>query len=130
MNARLRFVSEKATCLVSFRGRILPSGAVARKRRQRTAFSPRRRGLCSLAGLGAATAILSQSPQSAQAFTLLTFDVDGTLVSSSGWAESAHGRAYPHAVKTILGNNSKHNEKQPVNVPSVPDALKLEEYHG
>lgn len=106
------------------------SGAVARKRRQRTAFSPRRRGLCSLAGLGAATAILSKSPHSAQAFTLLTFDVDGSLVSSSGWAESAHGRAYPHAVKTILGNDSRNNGKKPVNVPSVPDALKREEYHG
>ena len=80
--------------------------------------------------LGAATAILSQSPRSTEAFTLLTFDVDGTLVSSSGWAKSAHGRAYPHAVKTILGNINIQNNEKPVTVPSVPDALMREEYHG
>lgn len=111
MNSRVRFVTEKVNTCVA--------------RSSRTSSRPRR-SLCSLAGLGAATAILSQSPPSAEAFTLLTFDVDGTLVSSSGWAESAHGRAYPHAVKTILSNNSE----KPVNVPSVPDALKREEYHG
>ena len=112
------------------RSKELLSTGAAEARRRRLAktsrISSRRRGLCSLAGLGAATAILSQSPHSAEAFTLLTFDVDGTLVSSSGWAESAHGRAYPHAVKTILGKN---NDK-PVTVPSVPDALRREEYHG
>ena len=107
----MRFVTEKVNTCVA--------------RSSRTSSRPRR-SLCSLAGLGAATAILSQSPHSADAFTLLTFDVDGTLVSSSGWAESAHGRAYPHAVKTILGNSAE----KPVNVPSVPDALKREEYHG
>ena len=44
-------------------------------------------------------------------------------MSSSGWAESAHGRAYPHAVKTVLGQG-QHD------VPSVPNALRREEYHG
>ena len=73
-------------------------------------------------GIGAAAAIAPAAATQA-AFTLLTFDVDGTLVSSSGWAESAHGRAYPHAVKTVLGQG-QHD------VPSVPDALRREEYHG
>jgi len=56
------------------------------------------------------------------AFTLLTFDVDGTLVSSSGWADSAHGRAYPYAVSKILGQNKS--------VKPVPDVLKRDDFHG
>lgn len=133
MNHRLHLVTENTACLVRSRG-LLSTGAVAvrKSRRPRTSRISPRRGLCSLAGLGAATAILSQSPHSAEGFTLLTFDVDGTLVSSSGWAESAHGRAYTHAVKTILGNtctNLNKNENS-VCVPSVPDALRREEYHG
>ena len=45
--------------------------------------------------------LLLLSARPIQAFTLITFDVDGTLVSSSGWAESAHGRAYPKAVAEV-----------------------------
>lgn len=39
------------------------------------------------------------------AFTLITFDVDGTLVKGSGQAaaESAHAKAFSHAVGAILG---------------------------
>jgi hypothetical protein len=38
------------------------------------------------------------------AFTLITFDVDGTLVKGSGQAAdtSAHSRAFSHAVGAVL----------------------------
>ena len=67
--------------------------------------------------------LIRSSSFSASGFTLLTFDVDGTLVSSGGWAESAHGRAYPHAVSTILTSDQSP-------IPAVPDALEREQYHG
>lgn len=40
------------------------------------------------------------------AFTLITFDVDGTLVKGSGRAaaEGAHAKAFSHAVGSILGD--------------------------
>lgn len=57
-------------------------------------------------------------------FTLITFDVDGTLVKGSGNAmnASAHSRAYTHAVSTILNNG---NPVQP-----VAEALPIHLYHG
>ena len=57
-------------------------------------------------------------------FTLLTFDVDGTLVKGSGRAaaESAHARAFSHAVSTVLNNS------QPI--APVADALPIQLYHG
>jgi len=63
-------------------------------------------------------------PAQAACFTLITFDVDGTLVKGSGKAasESAHARAFSHAVSTVL------NSSQPVT--SVADALPTHLYHG
>ena len=57
-------------------------------------------------------------------FSLVTFDVDGTLVSGSGKAAdtSAHSRAFSHAVSQVL------NQGKPVQ--SVADALPRELYHG
>ena len=51
------------------------------------------------------------------AFTLITFDVDGTLVKGSGQAaaESAHAKAFAHAVGTVLGDGKP--------VTKVADAL-------
>jgi hypothetical protein len=42
------------------------------------------------------------------AFTLITFDVDGTLVKGSGGGSdvSAHARAFSHAVGTVLGDGT------------------------
>ena len=59
-----------------------------------------------------------------QAFTLITFDVDGTLVKGSGKDAdaSAHSRAFSHAVGSVLGDG---NPVQP-----VAEALPRELYHG
>jgi hypothetical protein len=45
-------------------------------------------------------------PISTFAFTLITFDVDGTLVKGSGQAaaESAHAKAFSKAVGQVLGS--------------------------
>ncbi|CAJ1958409.1 unnamed protein product [Cylindrotheca closterium] len=58
------------------------------------------------------------------AFTLITFDVDGTLVKGSGQAaaESAHAKAFSHAVGTILGDGKS--------VTPVAKALPGNLYHG
>lgn len=63
-------------------------------------------------------------PFQIDAFTLITFDVDGTLLKGSGEAmeASAHSRAYSHAVSTIL------NDGDPI-IP-VSEALPIELYHG
>mmetsp|Transcript_11575 Transcript_11575/g.13625 ORF Transcript_11575/g.13625 Transcript_11575/m.13625 type:complete len:334 (+) Transcript_11575:43-1044(+) len=47
--------------------------------------------------------------QTCHGFTLVTFDVDGTLVRSTGEkAEAgAHSRAFSHAVGNVLGNNQE-----------------------
>jgi phosphoglycolate phosphatase-like HAD superfamily hydrolase len=70
------------------------------------------------------TLLLLLIPAQAACFTLITFDVDGTLVKGSGKAaaESAHARAFSHAVSTVLNNS------QPVT--SVADALPINLYHG
>ena len=59
-----------------------------------------------------------------QAFTLLTFDVDGTLVKGSGKAadESAHARAFGHAVGSLLGDGSP--------TQLVSQALPRTQFHG
>ena len=56
--------------------------------------------------------------------TLITFDVDGTLVHGTGRAaaESVHARAFAHAVATIC------NDGQPVT--PVAQALPRRLYHG
>ena len=57
-------------------------------------------------------------------YTLITFDVDGTLVAGSGRAasEGAHARAFSHAVSNVLGNGAP--------IPPVSEALPRELYHG
>lgn len=72
--------------------------------------------------------LLLLSARPIQAFTLITFDVDGTLVSSSGWAESAHGRAYPKAVAEVF--QAETTEKGLSEVPAVPAILSTPEFHG
>ena len=60
------------------------------------------------------------STVTARTFTLITFDVDGTLVKGSGQASdaSAHARAFAHAVGAILGNGS------PTPLPAPPRWLR------
>jgi len=61
----------------------------------------------------------------ANAFTLITFDVDGTLVKGSGKAaeNSAHARAFSYACGKVLGDG--RNPVRP-----VAEALSRHEYHG
>jgi phosphoglycolate phosphatase-like HAD superfamily hydrolase len=68
--------------------------------------------------------VLCLLPLCAFSFTLITFDVDGTLVKGSGRAaaESAHARAFSHAVSEILGGGKQ--------VPPVAEALPRHLYHG
>jgi phosphoglycolate phosphatase-like HAD superfamily hydrolase len=68
-------------------------------------------------------------PTSNSFSTLITFDVDGTLVSSSpGWEEGAHGRAFAHAVDTILG--AREDGKQLIGKRTIPELLEKHEFHG
>ena len=64
------------------------------------------------------------STVTARTFTLITFDVDGTLVKGSGQASdaSAHARAFAHAVGAILGNGSP--------TPLPAEVIPRESYHG
>ncbi len=58
--------------------------------------------------------------------TLITFDVDGTLVSSSpGWEEGAHGRSFTHAVNSVLMNNKDASASG-----TIPQLLEKHEFHG
>ncbi|KAL7529482.1 hypothetical protein ACHAXR_002990 [Thalassiosira sp. AJA248-18] len=58
--------------------------------------------------------------------TLITFDVDGTLVSSSpGWEKGAHGRSFVHAVDTIVGRDESMATKT-----TIPELLEKHEFHG
>lgn len=61
---------------------------------------------------------------SARSITLITFDVDGTLVRGSGKLAEAsmHARAFAHAVGTVLGDD------QPTRLPA--ELLPPEKYHG
>jgi phosphoglycolate phosphatase-like HAD superfamily hydrolase len=63
-------------------------------------------------------------PYASLSFTLITFDVDGTLIQGSGQAAeaSAHARAFGHAVGTVLGDGRP--------VTSVAQALPQRLYHG
>lgn len=63
-------------------------------------------------------------PTSTAAFTLITFDVDGTLVQGSGQAadSSAHARAFSYAVGKVLGDGTP--------VTPVAQALERKDYHG
>ncbi|KAL7530030.1 hypothetical protein ACHAWF_003213 [Thalassiosira exigua] len=61
--------------------------------------------------------------------TLITFDVDGTLVSSSpGWEKGAHGRSFVHAVDTILGGGSERPTD--AKAVTIPDLLEKREFAG
>lgn len=58
--------------------------------------------------------------------TLITFDVDGTLVSSSpGWEEGAHGKSFTHAVNSVLIKDDDFNEQA-----TIPQLLEKHEFHG
>ena len=63
---------------------------------------------------------------SSLAFTLVTFDVDGTLIHGSGEAaaESAHARAFGFAVETILGEGKSNS------ITPVAEALPRRLYQG
>jgi len=60
--------------------------------------------------------------------TLLTFDVDGTLIQGSSQAAqvSAHARAFCHAVGKIFGNINNWEKE----VPSPPAIIPFDRYHG
>ena len=60
--------------------------------------------------------------------TLLTFDVDGTLVQGSTRAaeNSAHARAFGYAVGRVFGGVDDYHLK----VPSPPSIIPPECYHG
>lgn len=60
--------------------------------------------------------------------TLITFDVDGTLISSSpGWEQGAHGRSFIHAVDTIVLEPLSLNR---IGGKTIPDLLEGPEFHG
>jgi phosphoglycolate phosphatase-like HAD superfamily hydrolase len=63
-------------------------------------------------------------PLSSFAFTLITFDVDGTLVRGSGEAaaKSAHALAFAHAVGQVLGGGTS--------ITPVAEALPRRSYEG
>lgn len=66
-------------------------------------------------------------------FTLITFDVDGTLIQGSGQAaaESAHARAFSHAVGQVLSpNNPSSSSSSAIPVPPVAEMLPRRLYHG
>jgi len=69
-----------------------------------------------------------------QAYTLITFDVDGTLVHSTSsrgatGEPSAHSRAFSHAVGTVLGaGGSTPSQQQPI--PPVAQLLPREQVSG
>lgn len=57
--------------------------------------------------------------------TLITFDVDGTLVSSyPGWEMGAHGRSFTHAVNSVLMKNDDAAGG------TIPQLLEKHEFHG
>ena len=69
--------------------------------------------------------------------TLITFDVDGTLVTGSGQAAdtSAHARAFSHAVQQVLvtqkpAKNGSGSDHQPIAIPPVADVLPRHKFHG
>lgn len=68
---------------------------------------------------------LALLPLSTVSYTLLTFDVDGTLVKGSGRAaaEGAHAKAFSLSVGKVLGDG-----KSPVQ--NVAEALPTHLYHG
>lgn len=66
--------------------------------------------------------LLLVSVRCVTAFTLITFDVDGTLVAGRGpkAESSAHAQAFSYAVSQVFG--------QPV--PPIADVLRRDQYHG
>ena len=56
--------------------------------------------------------------------TLITFDVDGTLVSSSpGWEEGAHARSFTHAVNSILVKSNDDDDDASASPSTIPQLL-------
>jgi len=60
-----------------------------------------------------------------KATTLITFDVDGTLIHGTGQAsnEGAHAQAFQHALQHVLGDKQTP-------IPGVGEALDRRLYHG
>ena len=74
-----------------------------------------------------AAVTLVGTPLASRGFTLITFDVDGTLVQGGGPSgqaadTGAHSRAYGHAVGRVLGDGGP--------TPPVADVLPRRDYHG
>ena len=69
--------------------------------------------------------LTSRNVPSIDAVTLITFDVDGTLIHGTGQAasEGAHAQAFRHAVATVLGNGEE-------SIAPVANALPRRLYHG
>lgn len=63
--------------------------------------------------------------------TLITFDVDGTLISSSpGWEQGAHGRSFVHAVDSVLLESTTSDITKRIKGKTIPDILEGPEFHG
>jgi len=63
--------------------------------------------------------------------TLITFDVDGTLISSSpGWEKGAHGRSFVHAVDSVLLESTTSDITTQIKGKTIPDILEGPEFHG
>jgi phosphoglycolate phosphatase-like HAD superfamily hydrolase len=80
-----------------------------------------------------ATFLLLLLVDTARAVTLLTFDVDGTLIHGTGpaMAEGAHAQAFQHALTTVLGsNNSDGADTTSRIIIPVADALPRQLYQG
>eukprot|EP00584_Thalassiosira_punctigera_P010788 CAMPEP_0172546042 /NCGR_PEP_ID=MMETSP1067-20121228/15870_1 /TAXON_ID=265564 ORGANISM="Thalassiosira punctigera, Strain Tpunct2005C2" /NCGR_SAMPLE_ID=MMETSP1067 /ASSEMBLY_ACC=CAM_ASM_000444 /LENGTH=345 /DNA_ID=CAMNT_0013332905 /DNA_START=48 /DNA_END=1085 /DNA_ORIENTATION=- len=73
-------------------------------------------------------AVVSVVPPVRSFSTLITFDVDGTLVSSSpGWERGAHGRSFVHAVDATVGQGETSAAAR---MATVPELLEKHEFHG
>ena len=75
----------------------------------------------------AAATLFALSISTASSFsTLITFDVDGTLVSSSpGWEEGAHGKSFIHAVNSVLIKEDNNKTTK-----TIPQLLEKHQFHG
>lgn len=73
-------------------------------------------------------------PSLVSCLTLITFDVDGTLVRGSGQSAeaSAHARSFGIAVQKVFGNNNNNNNNNnwEDRVRPIREVLETREYHG
>lgn len=75
------------------------------------------------------TSLLFSTDSSTTPTTLITFDVDGTLVQGSGDAarHGVHAQAFHHAMQTL---DSSNHDKKAESIPNIADALPRRLYHG